>query len=172
LNWDAIGAAGEVLGALAVVATLLYLARETRKSANAIDASASRDSARQISEWHLEASRDPEIRRIVMKSFSEEDVQYTEEEWFEFRALAISLFFQYQSHYIHSGLSVGSREESEMYIRHAKDLIESFPIWRRWWEQGIESRIFVDGFVDAVESVEDENYLVDVFKKQQFESPT
>jgi len=35
MNWDAIGAVGEVGGAIAVVATLVYLARQIRHSAEA-----------------------------------------------------------------------------------------------------------------------------------------
>ena len=35
MNWDAIGAVGEIVGALAVVVTLIYLAVQTRHSAAA-----------------------------------------------------------------------------------------------------------------------------------------
>ena len=152
MNWDAISAIGETLGALTVVVTLLYLARQTRKGAEAVDATASRDAAYQISEWHREVARDPEFKRILMKSFGPADTEYTEEEWFEFRALAISLFFLYQSHFIHQSLNVGSHEESTMYIRYAKDLIDSFPLWRKFWEQGIEGGLFIQGFADAVQA--------------------
>ena len=39
MNWDAIGAVGEILGAIAVVATLLYLARQIRaQQASSADA--------------------------------------------------------------------------------------------------------------------------------------
>ena len=33
MNWEATGAAGEILGAVAVIASLLYLARQVRHSA-------------------------------------------------------------------------------------------------------------------------------------------
>jgi len=32
MNWQAIGALGQVLGAVAVIATLLYIAREVRQN--------------------------------------------------------------------------------------------------------------------------------------------
>jgi len=32
MNWEAIGALGQVLGAVAVIATLLYIAREVRQN--------------------------------------------------------------------------------------------------------------------------------------------
>ena len=35
MNWDALGAIAELLGAIAVLATLLYLARQIRESSKA-----------------------------------------------------------------------------------------------------------------------------------------
>ena len=42
MNWVATGAVGEVLGAIAVVATLLYLTREVRQNARSLSISARR----------------------------------------------------------------------------------------------------------------------------------
>ncbi len=67
MNWDAIGAIAETLGAVAVVVTILYLARETRRGAQAINATSARDAAQQISEWHREVARDPELKRILLR---------------------------------------------------------------------------------------------------------
>ena len=55
---------------IAVVVTLIYLVRETRKNSEAIDATSSREAFHQISDWHLEVARDPELKRIVLKSTS------------------------------------------------------------------------------------------------------
>lgn len=40
MNWDAIGAIGEIIGATAVFLTLAYLALQIRQSTKAIQASA------------------------------------------------------------------------------------------------------------------------------------
>ena len=40
LNWDAIAAIGEILGAIAVVATLLYLSKQIRQNSMAVQVSA------------------------------------------------------------------------------------------------------------------------------------
>ena len=40
MNWEAIGAVGEVIGALAVVVTLLYLARQSKNNTSAINRAA------------------------------------------------------------------------------------------------------------------------------------
>lgn len=39
MNWDAVGAIGEILGALTVIATLFYLSRQIRQNAHALDRS-------------------------------------------------------------------------------------------------------------------------------------
>jgi hypothetical protein len=36
MNWDAIGAMGEILGALAVLVTLIYLAVQIRQNTSAV----------------------------------------------------------------------------------------------------------------------------------------
>jgi hypothetical protein len=81
MNWEAIGAIGEIVGAGAVVLTLLYLARETRKNAQALDATSTREFGFRLSEWHREAARDPELNRILQKSTQTEMEDYSAAEW-------------------------------------------------------------------------------------------
>ena len=150
MNWEAIGAVGEIVGAAAVVLTLLYLARETRKNAHALDATSSSEFGIHLSEWHREAARDPDVKRILLKSAQPEMEEYSGAEWFEFRALAISLFLIYQTTFIHRRLDVGSREESENYVLTARGLLDSFPAWRRFWEEEASTGTFTRGFVDAI----------------------
>lgn len=158
MNWEAIGAVGEVLGALAVVLTLLYLARETRKNAQAIDATSSRDALYQISEWHREVARDPELKRILMKAISENSESFTAEEWVEFRLLAISLFVLYQSHFVHQSLDVGHEKLILIHIGYAQSVISSWPAWQRFWNEEVASGTFLPEFVDAVNESQGADY--------------
>ena len=68
MNWEAIGAVGEILGALAVAVTLIYLARQTRENSRAVKASSAREVTLAESQWHGELARDPELKRIFMLS--------------------------------------------------------------------------------------------------------
>jgi hypothetical protein len=45
MNWDAVGAVGEVIGAIAVVATLLFVARDIRQNSKSLAISALRVTA-------------------------------------------------------------------------------------------------------------------------------
>ena len=152
MNWEAIGAIGEIVGAIAVVLTLLYLARETRKNAQALDATSTREFGFRLSEWHLEAVGNPELNRICLRSAGMEEQSYSEAEWWEFRMLAVSLFLIYQTSFTHLRLSLGSREESENYVRTARGLINTFPAYRRFWDEEASSGTFTQDFIDEINS--------------------
>jgi len=62
VNWDAIGALGELVGAAAVVVTLAYLARQIRENTNAVQGSLELDVAQQIAGWF--GRRTPEERVV------------------------------------------------------------------------------------------------------------
>ena len=158
MNWDAIGAIAELLGAIAVVLTLLYLARETGKSASAVDATSLREVAFRLSEWHRHVADSPELKRIMQKSQSPSLQDYTPEEWFEFHATALSVFLIYQTQYMHATLSVGSKEESELLLSIARGLLE-WPAWAKWWNDMLSVKGLDTGFIAAVESVEDYSSL-------------
>ena len=64
MNWDAIGAVGEILGAAAVVATLIYLARQMRQEARANTAEVMGSWLADYNGMVLEILRDPEIAQI------------------------------------------------------------------------------------------------------------
>jgi len=155
VNWEAAGAIGEIVGAAAVVLTLLYLAAETRKNAKALDATTTREFGFRLSEWAREVAKDPELKRISLKGLQPELEDYSEAEWHEFRIFAHSLFFIYQTSFSHMSLDLGNREESENYVRIAKGLIDAFPAWRRFWEEEALSGSFTSEFIAAVDSVSD-----------------
>ena len=135
-----------------MVLTLLYLARETRKNAQALDATSTREFGLRLSELHRAVAENPELKRILIKVFVKEPPELSAEEWFEFRVFAVSLFLIYQTSYMHLSHDLGNREESENYIRVARGLIESWPAYRRFWDEEAETLTFTRGFIDAVNS--------------------
>ena len=64
MNWDAIGAIGEIVGATAVVATLVYLVVQTRRNAASTQSSTEVEASRQFSAWVTRASLDDSIHKI------------------------------------------------------------------------------------------------------------
>jgi hypothetical protein len=64
MNWTAIGAIGEVLGAVAVVLSLVYVAAQVRHNTGALNRAASADAIASIRQWNQSLIDDPEIVRI------------------------------------------------------------------------------------------------------------
>jgi len=67
MNWDAISAIGEIVGAVAVIATLLYLAKEIRQNSASVAISALRDTTAQWNQWSEMIATSPDLADIVVK---------------------------------------------------------------------------------------------------------
>ena len=61
MNWAAIGAVGEILGAIAVVATLIYLTVQLKQNSLQIRLSSSQTAANNYSGRIIEVLSDPEL---------------------------------------------------------------------------------------------------------------
>ena len=90
MNWDAIGAVGEVLGAVAVVVSLLYLAIQMRSQSRETRLSTINNS---LAEWNsllALVANSPELADIWNRGLKNETLP--EEEEVRFRAFANSYF--------------------------------------------------------------------------------
>ena len=67
MNWNAIGAISEVLAAIAVVITLIYLARQIRQNSQAVEVSALRDTTEQWNRWSEALATSPDLADIVAR---------------------------------------------------------------------------------------------------------
>ena len=50
MNWEAIGAVGEIVGAIAVIATLAYLAIQVRQNTNSVQGAAELEASKQFTD--------------------------------------------------------------------------------------------------------------------------
>ena len=67
MNWDAIGAVGEVVGAVAVVITLLFIARDIRQNSRSLSIAALRDTTAQWNHWSNMIASSSDLADIVAK---------------------------------------------------------------------------------------------------------
>ena len=152
MSWEAAGAIGEILGATGVIVTLLYLARQTRINTRAIEASSAREITIAESELHRDLSRDPSLKKTFQKSLKNPMEEYDELEWIEFRTLAMSIFLQFESHHVDRNLQIGHEEQIQSRLSVASGLINTFPAWRKYWEEETRDFGFSQSFIDAVNS--------------------
>jgi len=67
MNWDAISAIGEVVGAVAVIVTLLFVARDIRQNSKSLSMSALRDTTAQWNQWSDMIASSGDLAKIVAK---------------------------------------------------------------------------------------------------------
>ena len=79
MNWDAISAVGEILGAIAVFVSLIYLAIQTRNNTKALRSSAFHQVRESFSEVSLAMVSDPTMGLLVNRAIMN-DPSLTDEE--------------------------------------------------------------------------------------------
>ena len=67
MNWEAIGAIGEIIGAIAVIVTIAYLAIQIRQNTLALRSTATNEINEQLANVYFDASRDPEVASVFVR---------------------------------------------------------------------------------------------------------
>ena len=67
MNWEAIGSAGEIISAVAVVVSLVYLAVQLRTNSKTLKASAAWDAETVFADLNIKVALDPEFSAIAMR---------------------------------------------------------------------------------------------------------
>lgn len=105
MDWDALGAIGELVGAVAVVASLVYLARQIRQNSSLVEQSAAAAQAQAaiVSAGHGAAAfrwlaGDPELTRIWFTGVAAAD-QLSEEELRRFDLLLVAQLIEIDANY-------------------------------------------------------------------------
>ena len=102
MNWDALGAAAELLGAIGVIASLFYVASQIRRNSTALEAATNQAVSDSTQQRLLVPAQNPELATAVAKSHGDID-QLSPGEWVQlaffsratFRGIA-NAFFQHR----------------------------------------------------------------------------
>ena len=135
MNWEAIGAAGEVLGAVAVVATLLYVSKQLQEQGRALTTTV-RDSAfQQLQEWNYQVMNDPVLAHLFQLGAASEDWSgLSPEEQSRLIHCFYSFFKVFENVYLHT--AEGSAPP-EVWDRNCPVFLAyaSQPGCRRYWQE-------------------------------------
>ena len=148
MNWDAIGAIGEVTGAVGVLVTLLYLAYQIRLNSKLLQHSV-QESASQSTRDQFYLFQDSFTREAVIKAFhSDEDI--TLEQAVAAEAFLIGAIATFQSQYYNYKNGLMLKEEWGKIVQTIGFYFTtSWP--RAWWEFG--ASIFEEEFADVVTQI-------------------
>ena len=149
MNWQAISALSEIVGAAAVVVTLIYLAIQIRDSAKASRSAAVTDATGGIQAWYHELGTNPQTAGLFLNGMANTDV-LSRQQQFQFLMLVHSIFLGFQRSYFLSKagtLDVGLRDS----IGTAVQAVNHLPGIHFYWEQ--RKTFFQPEFVAWVEEL-------------------
>jgi len=156
MNWNAIAAVGELAGAVAVVVSLLYLARQISQNTRAMRRTASHDAVEGMLNWFSHALADPDLTRIWthgierLDSLSEDEIARFALLQFNLLKVAEDIHFQHIEGAMDPGLWEGWSEMFQQYL--------GAPGSQEYWEE--RRLLFSKRFQEYVNGFEtDPRYL-------------
>lgn len=84
MSWEAIGAVGDIVGALAVLVSLLYLAVQVRQNTASIKSSTYQNAVTSLSQVSLGVGINEGSANIVHAGFTRDIAELTEQDQFRF----------------------------------------------------------------------------------------
>ena len=150
MNWEAIGAVGEVCGAIAVVITLVYLSRQLRENTNSIKLQSIESTFRDWNEVLKDMQSTDGVGSAYFKALKGEPLSELEEHQltYVFRRL-FNAFAKMQ--YLKSiGVSDPFNSES---LETALPFVLKLDFFHKWWpaqrdRYSAEFQQYLDGFID------------------------
>lgn len=153
MNWEAIGAIGEIIGASAVIATLVYLAIQIRQNTRAVQAAALDSCIQAASSIRSDVFKSEELSELfLLGSKNPEDLD--EVQRYRYRNMVSNMLwaiwnFHSQSKY--AGLSQGEWDSQKFVIVRILNSPGGAWYWKNF------SREFEADFVKVVEQIVADN---------------
>ncbi len=149
MNWEAIGALGEAIGAVGVIASLLYLAMQVRASTRASAVESKLASTRFYTDFLGSLIQSPELNELYLRGRKDLG-SLTSPEYHRFSNLSFQAFAFFSAGYFQ--FSRGTLSEPDWYENRAV-----IQFWLRgagcrdWWEKA-GRHMFGEEFVAFIES--------------------
>jgi len=146
VNWEAISAIGQIVGALAVVISVLYLARDIRSNARSARVASLHD----INRWLGELVEHPDLAELYYRGIRDFR-SLKSSDLVQFSALMVQMFFIFQELYYQQSdrhLDPRMRRGLETAMRD----LNAYPGVQAWWR--FRSQSFGEEFANYVNQLQ------------------
>jgi hypothetical protein len=130
MNWEAIGAIGEILGAIAVLVTLVYLAAQIRQNSQFVKAATYHSTFRARNEFNFAVAMTPELSALLVRA-RDDSTSFDAVERQRFNSLMWGLFNLFEDSLIQRANGLLTRETWESTRWAMADMLSS-PGVRDW----------------------------------------
>lgn len=148
MNWEAIGAISEIIGAIAVVASLVYLATQIRQSTKVAQSATRQAVAESAQRLGQDLIDNTGMAEILVKHIRGEELSAVEEMRLQARC------YRDMRHWenIHYQMSEGLMSEEQWHgFRKNLQILFEIKAYRDYWEH--ESELYSESFRKEVEAV-------------------
>jgi len=147
-----LGALGDLIGGIAVVLTLIYLAVQVRQNTSMIMAQTVQASVDATQRVLLFRAERPDLRALLRKARNNDDLDADDTEFLASYLQAV--FMNFQARLRHHALGVFDRSVNDSYERILEDYLHQDYV-RRWWRYakalyGTEFRKHCDAIIAAL----------------------
>ena len=131
MNWDAIGGIGDAIGGIGVVATLLYLALQTRQNTRAVRAASFHQVADSLSDVSMAVLQDPSLVTLIDRVNSNSD-SLAPEEIARYGFFLLTTLRRIESLFFHAEQGT-IEEESWRGTQHTLHVLLASNVSQSWW---------------------------------------
>ena len=162
LNLSELASIAEIIGALAIVISLIYVGIQVNDSAAAVRAASANDANVAVQDWYLEVGSDQQTSQVFYDGLASPEALPTHEE-FQFLMMFHGIFLAFQNSYLlaeEGTIDVELREALTRAILGVKDT----PGMRRYWRQ--RKSYLHTAFADYVDQLleEETNSSMDLYR--------
>ena len=156
MNWDALGAIGEIVGAIAVLLTLLYLALQVRQANATVRSATTSDHHNLMATFRLKLAENPELTDLLHRGLSNR-TGMSEQDTHRFDQLMSVLMHASEQAYEFEKMGVvdghvwDDQKEALRWLADKPGFVEYWNQWKKHREHGFGKEIqsLIEGKDDA-----------------------
>ena len=133
MNWETVGAAGEIIGAIAVIISIIYLALQVRQNTAALRSSATNAASEGAAKLYQTLCSDPDLAMIFVRGNATPD-ELEEAEMARYFSLWLMTMFKLQNWYFQTQDRFMDDTLLSSWIKVVRPL-SSLPGFRLFWNE-------------------------------------
>ncbi len=167
LKLSELASIAEIIGAFAVVISLIYVGVQVNDSAGAVRSASANDANVAVQNWYLQIGSDQQTSELFYNALTSEEALSNQEE-FQFLMMFHGVFLAFQNSFLlaeEGTIDVELRDALTVAILRVKDL----PGMKRYWRQ--RKSYLHSEFADYVDQLlkQEESVTVDIYRTSEAE---
>jgi hypothetical protein len=152
MNWEALGAVSELVGAVGVIATLIYLAAQIRQNSAVVRSATRQAISTQQADFGMQVAANPDLRAAIANWLNVQSSQSSPDEQLRDQFFLRSALRMFENQYHQNKDGTFEDIVWSGYVENMKRLVAQ-PAFRKWWTESraLYSSDFA-GFVDSISS--------------------